>query len=241
MHVWDSFLTEQDKAHLAILGTRRRREPFGVRPAVLNIDNYRWVAGDQPEPILEQIKMWPSAMGYAAWDALDHIAELLVVARGAGLPIAHVHGLPDSSGMPGRRETASMTPPALDRYMRRNEFMPQAAPLPGEIVLEKSAASAFFGTPLIAGLTAHGVDTLIITGESTSGCVRASVMDAMSHCFKVVIPEECVYDRHEASHAINLFDMHQKYATVMPLADVTAWIAEWSATQTAPAPVLATV
>jgi nicotinamidase-related amidase len=80
----------------------------------------------------------------------------------------------------------------------------------------------------MAGLNAWDIDTLIITGESTSGCVRASVIDAKSFRFNVVIAEECVYDRHEASHAINLFDMNQKYATVLPLAEIKEWIAEWS-------------
>jgi maleamate amidohydrolase len=206
------------------------------------------VAGDQPEPILEQIKTWPGAMGMAAWDALDQIADLLEAARAAGMPIAHVHGLPEEgSGVPpwangaGRRKAEDMTSDELDRHERRFDFMPQAAPLPGEIVLRKTAPSAFFGTPLMAGLNAKGVDTLIITGESTSGCVRASVIDATSYRFKVVIAEECVYDRHEACHAINLFDMNQKYATVLPLSEIKEWIAGWSASGQEAIPAIATV
>jgi nicotinamidase-related amidase len=213
-----------------------------MKPAVLNIDNYRSVAGDEPEPILEQIKTWPGAMGYAAWDALDNIADLLTSAREAGMPIAHVHGLPDSAGMPDRaRDTSEMTPEELDRYNRRYDFMPQAMPMKGEIVLEKSSASAFFSTPLMAALNAKDVDTLIITGESTSGCVRASVIDAKSYRFNVVIAEECVYDRHQACHAINLFDMDQKYATVLPLAEIKEWIAQWSAAQKKEAPMIPAV
>ena len=239
--VWDEFLTEQDKASLGIV-PRRDKKIWGQRPAVLNIDNYRSVAGDEPEPILEQIKTWPGAMGYAAWDALDNIADLLASARGAGMPIAHVHGLPDSSGMPDRaRDTATMSPEELDRYNRRYDFMPQAMPLPGEIVLEKSSASAFFSTPLMAALNAKDVDTLIITGESTSGCVRASVIDAKSYRFNVVIAEECVYDRHQACHAINLFDMNQKYATVLPLAEIKEWIAQWAEAEKSDAPMIAAV
>jgi maleamate amidohydrolase len=234
--VWDDFLTEQDKAHLEILGPKKRRDAFGGKPAVLNIDNYRSVSGDEPMDILEMIKVWPSSMGYMAWDALDNIADLLATARGAGMPIAHVRGLPPESGMPGRELPED--PEKRERAIRGREFMPQAMPMPGEIVLEKSSASAFFLTPLMAGLNAHNVDTLIITGESTSGCVRASVIDACSYRFKVVIAEECVYDRHQASHAINLFDMHQKYATVLPLAEIKDWIKQWAATQTAATPEL---
>lgn len=233
--VWDDFLTEQDKAHLEILGPKKRREAFGSKPAILNIDNYRSVAGDEPMDILEMIKTWPGAMGYAAWDALDNIADLLTTAREAGIPCAHVHGLPvEESGISpwgsGGKKLEDMTPEERDRYERRYDFMPQAMPVEGEIVLKKTAPSAFFGTPLMAGLNAWDIDTLIVTGESTSGCVRASVIDAKSYRFNVVVAEECVYDRHEASHAINLFDMNQKYATVLPLAEIKEWIAEWSKT-----------
>jgi maleamate amidohydrolase len=228
--VWDDFLTEQDKAHLEVLGPKKRRAAFGQKPAVLNIDNYRSVSGDEPIDILEMIKTWPSSMGYAAWEALDNIADLLKIARAVGMPIAHVRGLPPESGMPGRVLPKDIEDPAKrDRAIRGREFMPQAMPMPGEIVLEKASASAFFSTPLMAGLNARDVDTLIITGESTSGCVRASVIDAFSYSFKVVIAEECVYDRHQACHAVNLFDMHQKYATVLPLAEIKEWIAQWAA------------
>ena len=241
--VWDDFLTEQDRAHLELLGPKKRREAFGTSPAILNIDNYRSVAGDQPMDILEMIKTWPGAMGYAAWDALDNIADLLSTARAAGIPSAHVHGLPDEdSGVNpwggARKKPSEMTPEELDRHMRRFDFMPQAAPIEGDIVLRKAGPSAFFGTPLVAGLNARNIDTLIVTGESTSGCVRASVIDAFSNCYKVVIAEECVYDRHEASHAINLFDMHQKYATVLPLAEIKEWIATWAGAQGTAAPEL---
>ena len=128
----------------------------------------------------------------------------------------------------GGKKLDEMTPEERDRHERRYDFMPQAMPVEGDIVLKKTAPSAFSGTPLMAGLNAWDIDTLIVTGESTSGCVRASVIDAKSYRFNVVVAEECVYDRHEASHAINLFDMNQKYATVLPLAEIKEWLAEWS-------------
>src|SRR3546814_19427045 len=85
------------------------------------------------------------------------------------------------------------------------------------MVARKTAPSAFWATPLVAELIRLGIDTLLITGESTSGCVRATVVDAASHRFRVQVIEECVFDRHEASHAINLFAMHQKYADVISI------------------------
>ncbi|HEY8458137.1 MAG TPA: isochorismatase family protein [Actinopolymorphaceae bacterium] len=231
--VWDAYLTEQDKAHLAVNG---ERPPFGFgeSPVVLSIDNYRAVVGDEPQPLVESIKTWPSSTGLAGWKALAEIEKLFAQARKVGIPIVHITGLSPSEsgvaswgrgrGVPGPKDAA-----ALDREARRFDIVEQAAPLPGEAVLRKTAPSAFFGTPLMAHLNAIGADTLIVCGESTSGCVRASVVDGRSYRFRVVVVEECVYDRHEACHAINLFDMNQKYADVLPLADVLAWMDKYAA------------
>lgn len=100
------------------------------------------------------------------------------------------------------------------------EIVDQVLPAENEFVIRKVAPSAFFGTPLVGLLNFLKVDTLIVGGESTSGCVRASVVDATSYRYRVIVAEECTYDRHEACHAINLFDMNQKYADVMPLEEV---------------------
>ncbi len=89
-------------------------------------------------------------------------------------------------------------------------------------MVTKSKPSAFFGTPLASMLTYLGVDTLVVTGMVTSGCVRATVVDAFSHNYRVVVPIECVADRSATSHQVNLFDMDMKYADVLPLADVLA-------------------
>ena len=89
----------------------------------------------------------------------------------------------------------------------------------------KQAPSAFFCTPLITYLTQLKVDTLLTCGESTSGCVRASVVDAASHRFKVSVIEDCTFDRGQASHAINLFDMQAKYADIVTVAEVEEYLA----------------
>jgi maleamate amidohydrolase len=90
-------------------------------------------------------------------------------------------------------------------------------PEPEDVVIGKQRASGFFGTPLVAHLTQQGIDTVIVCGESTSGCVRASVADSYSYGFHTVVVEESTYDRHLLSHKVNLFDMHHKYADVMHL------------------------
>jgi maleamate amidohydrolase len=223
--VWDDFLTAQDKASL---GERPHHVfGFGERPALILIDLYRWVFGDRPQPLLEAIKEWPGSCGLAGWEALPHIQRLLEAARKAAIPIVHITGL-DGAGMEGWSEQGRLVPsrrsgsdPAFaEKVRRRFEIVDEVAPQPGEVVLRKSSPSAFWGTPLIAHLTAKRVDTLLIAGESTSGCVRATVVDGRTNRFKVIVAEECVFDRHQACHAINLFDMHQKYADVLPVAEI---------------------
>ena len=98
----------------------------------------------------------------------------------------------------------------------------ELAPQPGELVIYKERASGFFGTPLIAHLQQLRINSLIICGESTSGCVRASTVDAFSYGFHNVVVEECTYDRSPLSHKVNLFDLHHKYADVMHVGEVIA-------------------
>lgn len=235
--IWDQFLTEQDKAHIAS-SRQKTRYGYGNRAAVISIDNYRAVVGDERLPLLEAVKTWPSATGLAGWEALDHIEVLFARARDAGIPIIHITGLrEEDSGIPGwsaRRggrgpagaDNAAADPAAAaERHARRYEIVEQAAPLPGEVVISKTAPSAFVGTPLLMQLNAMGIDTLIVTGESVSGCVRATVVDGCSYRLNMIVVEECVYDRHEAPRAINLFDMNQKYADVVPLSEALDYVA----------------
>ena len=101
-------------------------------------------------------------------------------------------------------------------YAIKSEFKPQ----PGDVVITKQRASGFYGTPLMAHLTQLGIQTVIVCGESTSGCVRASSVDAYSNGFHVVVVEECCFDRSMLSHKVNLFDLHHKYVDVMHLDEV---------------------
>ena len=230
--VWDAFLTEQDKAHLALV--EHRPAGFGQKPALLLIDLYRWVFGDEPQPLLEAVPDWPGSCGLAAWDAVPHIQTLLQAAREAGIPVVHMTGL-DHAGIAGWSAPKSggggreLSPEARDRRERQYDIIDEVSPIDGEAVLRKSSPSAFWGTPLVGHLNHLGVDTIITCGESTSGCVRASVVDGCTHRYRMVVVEECVFDRHQACHAINLFDMDRKYADVLPLAEVLEWLADWKA------------
>jgi len=103
-----------------------------------------------------------------------------------------------------------------------HEIADAVKPAAADIVITKSKPSAFFGTPLASMLTYLGVDTVVVTGMVTSGCVRATVIDAFSHNYRVIVPLQCVADRSPTSHQVNLFDIDMKYGDVLPLADVLA-------------------
>ena len=230
--VWDRFLTEQDKATLT--GKADRRIGFGERPALLLIDLYRWVFGDKPEPVVDAIKTWPGSCGLAGWNALPYIQKLLAKAREVEIPVIHITGMDGVAIEPWafRRDgarRANMNKEELDRVRRKFDIVDEVKPIPGETVLKKVSPSAFWGTPLIGHLNFLGVDTIITCGESTSGCVRASVVDGTTNRLRMVVAEECVFDRHEACHAINLFDMNQKYADVLPLDDILKYLDAWRA------------
>lgn len=224
--IWDKFLTEQDRAHQSVRGQGKRG--FGQRPALLLIDLYRWVFGDEPEPLLESSKKWPGSCGLAGWNAVPHIQRLLSAARAAQIPVVHTTGADDviPPWAKGAGRQTPTDPEHQDRIRRRNEIIDEVAPIAGELVVYKSSPSAFWGTPLIGHLVAHGVDTIIVGGESTSGCVRASVVDGATNRFKMVVVEECVFDRHEAPHAIDLFTMNQKYADVVALDETLEYLTE---------------
>lgn len=222
--VWDRFLTEQDRASLDLLPPRAER--LGERPALLLVDLYRAAFGDEPLPLLESIRRWPASCGLAAWEALPHIRTVLDAGRAAGLPIVHVTGSHGTDSSVARWsapfDAAPRDRPAKPRSEADYDIVPEVRPQPGEAVLRKMAPSAFGGTPLLSHLIRLRVDTLIVVGEATSGCVRASVVDARALGFRVVVVEEAVFDRHEAAHAINLFDIHQKYGRVVRVAELLA-------------------
>jgi nicotinamidase-related amidase len=198
-----------------------KRETFvGPKPALLAIDLYEVAYQGGPLPVSEVSRTFPSSCGVHAWNAIKPTQVLFAAARAAGIPIIYStsdtrpDGKPEAIRATKRRSIAR--DPAL--YAVRPEFAPE----PGDIVITKQRASAFFGTPLIAHLTQLGVQSLIVIGESTSGCVRASSVDAYSYGFHVTLVEECCFDRSELSHKVNLFDMHHKYADVMRLDEVLA-------------------
>lgn len=226
---WEAFLTARDRAVTA--GRGDHRFGFGERPALLLIDLYRWVFGDRPQPLPEAMREWPGSCGLAAWEAIPHIQRLLGAARAAGIPVIYSKNVEydgslvqwaKSQRRGSRRAPAPASSEMADRLRRMNDIIDEVAPLPGEVIITKDAPSVFSGTPLLGQLIARGVDTVIIAGESTSGCVRSAVIDACTQRFNVTVAEECVFDRVEASHAMNLYDMDQKYADVLGVDEIVA-------------------
>jgi maleamate amidohydrolase len=211
-HCWDE-LVDDDMAR--IYAAYRRELGIGTSPAVLAIDLYNAVfAGGPAEPVTLQDE-YPSSCGRFAYDALAAVRSVFGCARRLGLPVIHVtfNQAWQGSGRGTNRQTAQGDSSAFD-------FHPDCRPQPGELIVPKVRASAFWGTPLASELVRLGIDTLVVVGESTSGCVRASVVDAYTHGFHVAVVEDGVFDRSWLNHQVNLFDLHHKYADVMSASTV---------------------
>lgn len=229
---WDRFLTERDRMVLEVYG-KRRPNGLGTRPALLIVDDLYYAVGTEREPILESIKRWPQSCGLEGWAAIDRTVELLASARAHRVPVIHAHGVADFpsplrswKAREARRYSLDHLPEA-DRS-RANEIVAELAPVDGELVVDRPNPSVFAGSPLLFHLNHLGIDTIIVCGETTSGCVRATVVDAATHRFWVGVVEDCCFDRTEAAHWMNLFDMHTKYADVIPLQSATAYLASCS-------------
>jgi len=191
------------------------RSGYGKRPAVIVIDmTYGFV-----DP------SYPLSSGEMALGALEAIKHLLEETRKKGTLVIYTIGLSGSSDTPAERGISRKSN-LIKRITkpRENDIIDEIAPQQGDTIINKRKASAFFGTNLLSILVYHNIDTLIITGATTSGCVRASVLDAASYNYFVVIPEECVADRAIVPHKVNLFDIDMKYGDVTPLLDVVEYL-----------------
>jgi nicotinamidase-related amidase len=198
-------------AHLEGFGGRGG---FGRRPALVVIDMTLGFT-DPQSPLACDLE-----------GPVAEIRKLLAAARRAEIPIAFT--------TVAYRESDNLTAAAfidkvpalltLEAGTRWAEIDPRIAPQKTEPVLNKLFASGFFGTGLSSLLTAAGVDTLIITGASTSGCVRATAVDALQYGFRPVVPREAVGDRNEQAHEANLYDIDAKYGDVVPMGKVLAYL-----------------
>jgi maleamate amidohydrolase len=188
----------------------------GPRPALLVVDLMR-AYFDQASPLC-----LPSEQG------LTEAAEVLAAARGAGIPVVHTKVRYGEDGLDGGIFLQKV--PALRHLVGDSplgELMPAVAPRPHEAVIVKQYASSFFGTSLASMLQAQRVDTVVIVGTSTSGCVRATAVDALQHGFVPVVVREASLDRDPAVHSASLYDLQAKYAEVVDLATALDYLASF--------------
>jgi maleamate amidohydrolase len=192
-HCWKDVI---DADTLQIYQAYRRKVFVGDNPAVLAIDLYNkaYLGGDRP--VKELDREFSGTCGENAWKALPPTQKLFAAARRAGVPVIYSTRHVDTGGVQSTNRNIGRL--AADTYDIKSEL----APVPGEIVIYKERASAFFGTPLIAHLQKFRINSLIICGESTSGCVRASTVDAYSYGFHNTVVEECTTTRSISSISI---------------------------------------
>ncbi len=236
--IWNKFLTERDKQVFAASGYGARAG-FGKKPALLVIDvNYNF-CGDKNEPILESIKRYRNSCGEDAWDALPVIRKLIDACHDNSVPVIFSTGTVRADGWDrggwdwkNSRNAEDAAPPA-NRGSNRdgNDIMDEIAPQPQDLVIEKLKPSVFHGTGLTGFLNDMGVDSLLIAGTTTSGCVRATVLDAFSLNIRTTIAADACFDRSQASHAINLCDMNAKYSDVVSSDEVLTHINTLSGVQ----------
>lgn len=219
-HCWKDIVSPEV---LKIYEPYRRDLHIGSRPALLAIDLYNLVYRGGAKPPHELLE-YPNTCGIYAWNAVEPTKKLFAGARAAGLPVIYVTGSVRKSRVRStkRQNTGS---DGADAYEIFEAFTPRE----GDTVIRKERASSFAGTPIIGVLNELDCNSLIVCGESTSGCVRASVVDAYSSGYHITVVEDCVFDRSELSHKVNLFDMHHKYADVMVVDEVLEELANRTA------------
>jgi maleamate amidohydrolase len=219
MQPWDGIIPEEEQKAYGAAGFGRR-SGIGKRPALLIIDVQYRTIGTRPMPFWEAIKEFPTSCGQVGWDAVGNIRPLLALFRERNWPVLYPHVAPKESFDQGR--LAEKVPALMTVARHGYDFVEELRPQGDDVLLPKKHPSAFFGTPLASYLIDLRADTLVVTGCTTSGCVRGSVVDAFAYNFKVLVPSDAVYDRSRVSHAVNLFDMAAKYADVMPTRDCIA-------------------
>ena len=232
MAIWDDVIPEAERQLYAKGGMGEGRVGMGEQPGILVVDmTYGFVDS-----------AFPLGHGETGWPAVAAIRRLLDRARPLGVPVFYTLARPaDSACERGRwKGGGAVAHPAM-QDPKANQIVQEIAPRPGEPVIAKTFPSAFFGTSLPSFLIYHRIDTLIITGMVTSGCVRGSAIDGFSYNYRVIVPQECVADRGQTSHKVALFEIHMKYGDVLPLEEVLADLEATCAARRGAARVPATV
>jgi nicotinamidase-related amidase len=229
MAIWDPYLSEAERRLIADAGYAQRMG-WGARPALIVIDvNYNFT-GDKPLPVTESIVAWPNSCGVVGWDALPQINRLLSACHARNVPVFFAtddfrsDGWNIGSWMWKTNRITEDAPSARSRVVDGSAIHDSLKRRPSDVIIRKLKPSAFNGTALRQLLNLLGVDTLVVCGTTTSGCVRSTAVDAFSDNLRVIVPEEACFDRLPTSHAISLFDLNAKYADVLGVEEVVEHI-----------------
>lgn len=196
----------------------RRKTGIKGRCGLLLVDLYNLCYEGGERPVSELYRDYPSSCGEFAWRALGPTRQILHEMRSQGLPV--LFSTKDLRNADHQRKASATFRRPGQAAENAYDIHPELTPKTGELVIAKERASCFYGTPLATYLQRLRIETLIMVGESTSGCVRATATDSFSYGFHTVLIEEAVFDRNPISHQASLFDLHHKYADVMALDDV---------------------
>ncbi len=216
-------LTADELAVIHNAGFGRQRV-LGASPALVVVDLQRNYVGDDL-PIVEQQARWPAGGGALAWDVVRATARLIATARAAGVPIVYTRNVQKRTTRCdlGAQKEGWDHDQTLEGQPG-TEIVDQVRPEAGDVVVDKSYASAFWGTPLSTYLVQMKVDSLVLTGVSTSGCVRATAVDSAMHGFATAVVSDAVADRIQLSHHATLLDLWMKYADLMTAEEAAAYL-----------------
>jgi maleamate amidohydrolase len=214
MPAWSDVLSDLDREVIARGGYGKKRG-LGRSPALVLIDcQYNHIGADKP--IIEQLAEYPAGGGAAAWEAVRRLVKVRETARATGVPVAYTRYCYSARG--ARYDGFALKRGNLERFIdgaAGTRIVAELTPNDDELIIDKTTASAMFGTPLAQYLVRLGIDSLLIGGVSTSGCVRATCIDAISYGFNAAVLEDGVADRIELSHKVSLLDLWMKYADVI--------------------------
>jgi nicotinamidase-related amidase len=223
--LWDDLLTERDRRVITNAGYGKPRG-LGSTPLLMVIDcQYNYIGADRP--VDEQQGEWPAGGGEEAWKAVRTAARLLQAARSVGIPVIYTRNVQKRTvrfdSFAGKSTWDKRS--TLDES-QGSRIVDEIAPGEDDFVLDKSYASAFYGTPLLNYLVGMGIDTIVVAGVSTSGCVRATAVDGVTRGFRVAVVADAVADRIDASHRIALLDLWMKYADVIDADEAVKYFEE---------------
>lgn len=226
--IWEDVLGAEDREIIERGGYGRTRG-LGMRPALVIIDcQYNHIGADKP--ILEQLDEWPAGAGERGWRIVQRIQPVLEAARHSGVPVVYTRYCHSEQGARfdsfAKKRGRDLS--AFVDGVPGTRIVSELAPADGDLVIDKVHASAFYGTALLSYLIGLQVDSLLVTGVSTSGCVRATAVEAASLNYNVGVLADCVTDRILVSHKASLLDLWMKYGDVLDSEAACAYLKQLS-------------